>query len=105
MRDVDKLVDELASAAAVRGLDSIPISGRHGPVGQDNLTLVGFFRERGITTLAATVNAFLDRYPAWRVEHYEIGLELNPDASAHAKMAWAAFVRRCQVADVATSNG
>lgn len=99
MTDPDKLADELARSAAVRGVDFISASGRHGPVGQENLTLAGFFRERGLKAWAATVNAFLERYPAWRVEYYERGLELNPNASAHAKMAWAAFVMDVQRAE------
>lgn len=40
------------------------------------------------------VEAFTKRFPAWKTDPYDRGIEPNHEASAHAKMAWMAFSRQ-----------
>lgn len=100
MPDLDKLADDLARRTAALGRDFIPMSRmRMDPRAP---TLID-----GFPMLAPWDGArvFLSRYPAWTSAPHGKGVELNPRASAHAKMAWAAFVREVQAAEGRGDHG
>lgn len=105
MSELEKYVDVFARAVATLGVDHV-----------DVFTFGTFFAPRGCEKklversgvimehigpdeghgfdLRQFVDAFLDRFPAWkRLEHGK-GIGLDYGASAHAKMAWMAFSRQ-----------
>jgi hypothetical protein len=107
LTDLDKHVDAFARAVATVGVDFIDaftfqtfFSPRGGakkivesPSGNGMVQVehIGPNESHGFD-LRQFVDAFLARFPAWKSLEHGKGLGFNYQASAHAKMAWMAFV-------------
>lgn len=105
MTDLDKHVYVFARAVATLGVNYI-----------DPFTLQTFFSPRGVGKklveisgvimehigpdeshgfdLRQFVDAFLERFPAWKELESRKGVGIDYQASAHAKLAWMAFSRQ-----------
>lgn len=114
MTDLDKHVDVFARAVATLGVDHVnaytfqtffsPRGGakkiveRPSGSGMVEMEHIGPDENHGFG-LRQFVDAFLERFPAWKHLEHGKGVCLDYGASAHARMAWMAFAHQVRAAE------
>ena len=111
MSDLNKHVDVFARAVATLGVNYVDaftfqtffsprwgakkIVERPSGSGMVEMEHIGPDDSHGFD-LRRFVDTFLDRFPAWKHLEHGKGVGLDYGASAHARLAWAAFAQECR---------